>query len=252
MRGLRAAATLLTRVKVGGSVSWPADVAKGAPWFSVVGGAVGCVVAGAYGVAGAVVPAPVAAAVAVAIGVWVTGAFHEDGLADTADALGHRRAREETLRILKDPRLGTYGVTAIVLTMVLRVTALSSLDGGQALAIVTAAHALSRAGTLVLLLGPVVEGDGLAGSSAAVVGGRHVVPAIATASAIGLVTLGSVLVPAAAGVAIVCLLVGRAAWRRIGGVTGDLLGAAQQLGELAVLLIGVAVAEHGWLNVPWW
>ena len=252
MRGLRAAASLLTRVKVGGDVRWPEDIAVGLPWFPVVGGAVGCAVAGVYALGRPVLPPLVAAAVAVGLGAWLTGAFHEDGLADTADAFGHRRHADDTRRILKDPRLGTYGVVSLVLTMLVRVGAVAALDGGAAFAVLTAAHAMSRAGSLVLLTGPVAESDGLGSSSATVVANRHVVAAVGVAAGVGILTVGTVVIPSAAGIAIVCLGVGRLAWRRIGGVTGDVLGAAQQLGELVVLLICVSVIAHGWLHIPWW
>ena len=147
MRGLRAAVAFLTRVPVGSADD---DPGRSVPWFPVVGALVGLVVAGLYAGALQLLPALPAAAIAVAAGVLLTGAFHEDGLADTADALGAWEP-EEARRILKDPTHGTYGVSALVLVLVTRVGALSALGGWAALAVLPAAHALARAASLSML-----------------------------------------------------------------------------------------------------
>ncbi len=244
--------SFLTRVKTGGDVRWPEDIARGVPWFPVVGCAIGLVVAGVYAAGRSILPSFVAAAVAVAVGVWVTGAFHEDGLADTADAFGGRHSSEETHRILKDPTLGTYGMTALALAMMLRVGGLAALDGPAAFALLPAAHALSRAGAIGLLTGPVADTDGLGASYASAISNKQLAVSLGVAGAIGVAAIGSVVVPAGAGVAIACLIVGRLAWRRLGGVTGDVLGAAQQAAEIVVLLVGVAGLRGDWLDIPWW
>lgn len=252
MRGLRAATSFLTRVNVGGELRWPEDIARGVPWFPVVGGAIGLAVAGVYAAGRSILPPFVAATLAVVVGVWATGAFHEDGLADTADAFGGRRPPEETVRIMQDPRLGSYGVLAIVLAMLIRVGSVSALGGAGAFVLLPAAGAMSRAGAITLLAGPVATADGLGAAYASVVSGRHLAIALGVAGAIGIAALGLVVVPASAGVAIACLVVGRLAQRRIGGVTGDVLGAAQQAGEILVLLVGVGVLGQGWVDLPWW
>src|SRR5439155_19707542 len=95
-------------------------------------------------------PPVVASTLTVGLGVGLTGALHEDGLADLADALGGR-SREEALRILRDPAHGTYGVVAIGLSLVLRVGAVAALDRWAGLAVLPAAHALSRSGSVGLL-----------------------------------------------------------------------------------------------------
>ena len=87
------------------------------------------VVAGGYVLLVEVLPGLAAAALAVTLGIVITGALHEDGLADTVDAFGAGGGPEETLRILKDPTHGTYGVIALVLSIVLRVLALAALPG---------------------------------------------------------------------------------------------------------------------------
>ncbi len=217
----------------------------------MVGAFVGFVVAGVYVLAIEVMPSLIASTVAVGVGLLVTGAFHEDGLADTADAFGGARGREETLRILKDPRLGTFGVSALALDIVIRVGAVSALEGADALLLLPAAHALSRAGAVALLAGPVATEAGL-GAAHSVVDAARIFVAVTAALVMGAVALGPVVVPAALGVSLITLLVFRMARRRLGGVTGDLMGCAQQLGEIAVLLVGVAVVQRDWLPLPWW
>lgn len=252
MRDLRAATTFLTRLRVGGDVGSSEDIARGVPWFPVVGAVVGVLVAGVYVAAGEVLPSLVASAVAVGAGVVVTGAFHEDGLADTADAFGGARGREETLRILKDPRLGTFGVAALGLDILIRIGAVAALEGTDALLIVPAAHALSRAGAVALLAGPVATEAGLGASYASAVDTAKIVAAMAAGLAIGAVALGAAVAPSAVGLSLVVFLVARMARTRLGGVTGDVMGCAQQLGEIVVLLVGVAVVQRDWLPIPWW
>ncbi|HYZ93765.1 MAG TPA: adenosylcobinamide-GDP ribazoletransferase [Actinomycetota bacterium] len=250
LTGLRAATTFLTRVDVGGHRS--DDIARGVPWFPVVGGIVGVAAALLYAGAREVLPSFVASSVALAFSVWLTRAFHEDGLADTFDAFGAARSRNDTLRIMKDPRLGTYGVAAFVFSVAIRLGALAAIDATAALAVLPAAHALSRAGAVALLRGSVATDEGLGASYASVVAPSGIWGAMGAGLVIGLVTLGPVAAGAIAAVAVVDLVVARAARARIGGVTGDVLGAAQQLGEIVVLLVGVTSVQRGWLDVPWW
>jgi adenosylcobinamide-GDP ribazoletransferase len=252
MRCLRVAASFLTRVPVGATVETPAVLARSMPWFPVVGGLLGVGLAGIYAGARSILPSFVAACVAVGSGVLLTGAFHEDGLADTADALGGGD-REEARRILKDPVHGTHGVLAIALNVLLRVGALASLDGWTALAILPAAHALSRASPAGLLRWmPPAAGDGLGATYAGAVTKPLVWRALVTGLLIGLASLGAWVVPASLLTGLGAAAVGLLGMRKLGGLTGDVLGAAQQAGEVMVLLLGAAAAANGWPWVPWW
>jgi adenosylcobinamide-GDP ribazoletransferase len=250
MSSLRAAASLMTRLPVGAVRLDRAALAASVAWFPVIGALVGLAVAGVYIGSALLLPTVLAAALAVTVGVVVTGALHEDGLADTADAFAGGWTREERLRILKDPAHGTYGVLAIGLSVVLRVAALSALGVWTALAVVPAAHALSRA-ACALLLGvfPPATADGLGAAYRAQ--RAHVVVAVAIGLAVTVAALGAWAPAAAAAVAAAAWLTGQMALRRIGGVTGDVLGAAQQAGEVAVLVLGAAVV-HGKLPLPLW
>lgn len=253
MSGLRDALALLTRIPVARDEPDGRSSAGVIPWFPVVGAAIGLAVAGTYAAATLVLPPLVSAAMAVATGVVLTGGFHEDGLADTTDAVGGSFDRREALRILRDPRLGTYGVVAVVLSVVIRVAALASLSTTAAAALLPVAHALSRAAAAGVLAAvrPGAE-DGLGARYGRTTTRMDLVPAIGIALILAAVALGpwtAVVVAVAAGAAFV------AGWipiRRLGGITGDVLGAVQQAVEAAVLVAGSALVARGGWSVPWW
>ena len=127
--GFFGAVQFLTRVPV--RRAGAADTATIVVWFPVVGALVGALAGGVAAGLGHLVPTAVAAAVGVLVGVLVTGAFHEDGLADTADAVAGGWTVERRLEILKDPRHGTYGVAALCGSIVLRVVAVAVARAGR-------------------------------------------------------------------------------------------------------------------------
>lgn len=251
VNGFRGALAFLTRVPAA-SPDDGVDVASAVPWFPLVGALVGLLVASVFA-AGRQLVAPLpAAAVAVAAGVLVTGAFHEDGLADTADALGAWDV-EGARRILKDPTHGTFGVCALVISLVARVVALSTIGGWAALAIVPAAHALARTSAILLLgIGPVATDDGLGASYAASVRGVHLVAVAAVGLAVGALAAGLWVGPAFVLAFVAAYVVGSVGARRVGGLTGDILGAAEQIAEIAVFYLGAVVVAQGWSGLPWW
>ncbi|EKX58946.1 Cobalamin synthase [Rhodobacter sp. AKP1] len=234
------ALALLTRLPLPGQ-SLP-DRGAGAAWaWPLAGVAVGGLAALTAAAALALgLPATVAAALALALQALATGAMHEDGLADTADGLWGGWTRERRLEIMKDSRTGSYGVAALVLVGLLRWSALAAaLEGGVTLLV--AAAVLSRVpmvGLMALL--PNARGAGLAQSL-----GRPDRRQAALAAAVGLgVALllagPAALVLAAAGGA-AALALGLVARAKIGGQTGDILGASQQLSEAAVLVAAAAL-----------
>jgi adenosylcobinamide-GDP ribazoletransferase len=227
------------------------ELAGSVPWFPVVGAAVGLVVAGVYAGAGRLLPPLPAAALAVVAGIGLTGAFHEDGLGDTADAFAGHHDRDGTIRILKDPRLGTFGVLAVAASLLLRVAALAALAPGAALAALPAAHALSRAAAVGVMAGfPAAAETGLGASYVSALPRRWALTGVAAGLAVAVALLGVAAVWAAAAVALAAAWLARLATRRIGGVTGDVLGAVQQLGEVAVLLAAVAAVTTGRWQSP--
>jgi adenosylcobinamide-GDP ribazoletransferase len=248
LSNLAAAVSFLTRIPV--RLREEPSMTAAVPWFPVVGAGVGMIVGAIAAGMAELVPMPVAAAVAVLVGVLVTGAFHEDGLADVADAFAGGWTVEQRLRILKDPLHGSYGVAALCGTIVLRIVALASLGPAAAFAGAVAAHTLGR-GAAVGLMGTVrvATAGGLGADYARSLPRRSAVIGVAASVAITAVAAGwwvAVLVAVAAASAAV---VGWLAIRKIGGVTGDVLGAAEQVAECAVLVAVTALAAR---HPLWW
>jgi adenosylcobinamide-GDP ribazoletransferase len=248
VNGFLGAVSFLTRVPTRVGARRPQELAAFVPWFPVVGAGVGLAVAAVYAGASQLLPPLPAASLAVVAGVAVTGAFHEDGLGDTADAFAGGWDRDSTVRILKDPRLGTFGVLAVAASLLLRVVAVAALAPAAALAALPAAHALSRAAAVATMtaLPPAAE-TGLGASYALALSRRRALAGALAGLAIALALLGLPALWAAAAAGLAGFALGRLAVRRIGGVTGDVLGAVQQLGEIMTLLVAVsAVTAGGW------
>lgn len=242
LRAAVAAVSFLTRVPLGRLELTADDVARGAFLFPAVGAGIGALVAlSAEGVAGSLAPF-LAGAVAVALEALLTGAIHLDALADAADGLG-APSRESALEIMRDPTVGTFGAVALVLDVLLKAGAIAMLVAGDALLPVVAAFAVGRAAPLGLGLALPYARPG-SGSGRALTdgpvwpraGGLVLAGAIATA-ALGWNALA--VVGAAAGLTVV---IGLSARRRLGGVTGDVFGAATELVTTAGLLAAVAMA----------
>jgi adenosylcobinamide-GDP ribazoletransferase len=174
--------------------------------------------------------------------VLLTGGLHEDGLADMADGMAYGRDREQKLAIMRDSRIGTYGVCALTLSLMLRVSALAAIarPGAVALALI-AAHAAGRAALPACMrFIPPARSGGLSAAA-----GRPPVPGVAAALLLGVAALGLALgvtraLAALTLAAVAVLMMARLAVRQIGGQTGDVLGATEQLVEIAVLMVAAA------------
>jgi adenosylcobinamide-GDP ribazoletransferase len=212
----------------------------------IVGMGVGLLGAAVYGVAQALhLPPWPAAVLAVAATLIVTGALHEDGLADVADGFGGGATRERKLEIMRDSRIGTFGVCALILSFLLRVGALTNLgDPGLVAAVLIAAHAAGRAPIAAFMrFIPAARTDGMSADA-----GRPSQASAMVAVLLGFVPLMMALGFAAGVVAAVLLAAGFGfmAWlckRQIGGQTGDVLGTLEQIGEIVVLLVAAAAAS---------
>jgi adenosylcobinamide-GDP ribazoletransferase len=247
VNGFLGAVSFLTRVPTGTGARRPEELAASVPWFPVVGAVLGLAVAAVYAGAGELLPPLPAASLAVVAGICLTGAFHEDGLGDTADAFGGHHDRDGTVRILKDPRLGTFGVLAVAASLLLRAGAVAALAPAAALAALPAAHALSRAAAVAAMTALPAAGDtGLGASYVRSLSRRRALAGAAAGLGIALALLGLPALVAAAAAALATLALGRLATRRVGGVTGDVLGAVQQLGEILVLLVAAAATTGNW------
>ncbi|MEQ9259222.1 MAG: adenosylcobinamide-GDP ribazoletransferase [Roseovarius sp.] len=183
-------------------------------------------------------PAPLAALVALGASILLTGALHEDGLADTADGLWGGWTRERRLEIMKDSTLGAYGAVALFLVLSARWAALwmlFELGPTTAAAAILVAACLSRgAMPAVMAALPNARGEGLS-ARVGTVGRPAAGLAVAIACAVALVFSGGAGLGALVWAAGATALLAIAAYRKIGGQTGDILGAVQQVAEVAVL-----------------
>jgi adenosylcobinamide-GDP ribazoletransferase len=251
--GLVNAVTFLTRVPLHARAEGSSMLARSVPWFPVVGAGIGAVIAAVFVLASSILPAIVAAALAVSVGAILTGALHEDGLGDVADAFAGAWTVERRLEILKDPRLGTFGVVALSASFLLRAGAISSLDGWAAVGLIPAAHALSRAtGASLMRRLPVAVEEGLGASYATSVTGLTEATTVAVGLSICAGLIGSWTIPAGLLCALVVLGMGALARAKIGGISGDVLGANQQIAEIAILLLGAAAEHEDWATLTWW
>ncbi|HEU0197786.1 MAG TPA: adenosylcobinamide-GDP ribazoletransferase [Nevskiaceae bacterium] len=237
MRSLLVAIGFLTRIPVPGQVyGEPTSAARSLIWYPLVGALLGAVLLGVYSLL-ADVPALIRAAVALTVWAALTGGLHLDGLADSADAwIGGLGDRQRTLTIMKDPRSGPAGVTAIVLDLLIKFAALASLSHAWALILVLA---LGRAAAAALLLTtPYVRAAGLGAA-------LQDAPRAACWAAIALcvvvcLTTGNLGLRAVVATAIVWLAWRAALLQRLGGCTGDTAGALIEMAEAGALIALVA------------
>jgi adenosylcobinamide-GDP ribazoletransferase len=237
IRSLRAAVSFLTVLPVANADGSPGE-RLGRAYFPAIGALIGLAAGVAWLVMAAVTTPLLGAAVAVAVLALMTGALHLDGLADSIDGLMTHGDAARRLEVMRDPRLGSYGVTAIAVVLLLEVAAIASMSPVRALVGLVIAGALSRLATLaVITFVPYVRPSGL-GVAAWDARHRGLDLALGAASAAVVCALdwrrALVALPlvALAGVSLAAV-----ARRRVGGATGDICGAAAELCQLAVLLV---------------
>ena len=246
-----AAARLLTRVppilrrRLGGveALAAPGPIGRAVRAFPVVGAGIGLAAGIVYLILHAIgLPAAITGVVALAVGALLTGALHEDGLADTADGFGGGDSREQKLELMHDSRIGAYGVLALLLALGAKLGALVDLESiGLVLAGLVCSGAASRAvmPPLMRWLQP-ARNEGL-GASAGRPPGDAVFVGLCLAAVLSLVLLNwsglIAFIIAGLGAYGMALL----ARRQIGGHTGDVLGATQQVADLLFLLTLAAI-----------
>ena len=243
LSGARAALAFLTRIPCGKQPVNEVALHWAPAWFPVVGyflGFVACLVWVGLERAGFMV-ASVAAVASLAL---VTGAFHEDGLADTADALGGAFDREKLFAILKDSRIGSFGATALILVLLLRIAALAKL-GPMAVGGLLLGQTISRTTPVWLMAALPYVTPAQSARSSSFVGGKMIHAAIASAFAVlavGLLVMGKLLPlqPVLLSLVLAVLIAVLCGWRfhvRAGGITGDFLGATHQVTDAAILVV---------------
>ncbi|MDE2238633.1 MAG: adenosylcobinamide-GDP ribazoletransferase [Rhodospirillales bacterium] len=230
----RLAFMLLSRLPMG-RMDAPPPMADAVWAYPLVGLAVGAVSGLVFGLAVWVGLPPLAAALlAVGASAGLTGAMHEDGLADLADGFGGGRDKARKLEIMRDSRIGSYGVVALVLVLGLRVACLAALPAPGMVMRLAAIGALSRALLPVVMLAlPPARDDGLGQAVGSQLALGPALAGLALAGVVALLLLPNL--PVVAVMALVAAGVCALAKRQIGGFTGDVLGSVQVLAESAGL-----------------
>lgn len=238
LAALLTAIQTLTRIPVPSPARAPD--ARMLAWSAVFYPAVGALLGG-FGVSvfellgGRLAPS-VVALIILALWAFLTGALHEDGLADSFDAFGSQISREDILRVLQDSRIGSYGAVALVLATLLRWQGLSLLPPEGLIFGLMASQVLPRAGVVLLAYWAGPATAGLGGGMAAALTAAPVVVTFSLSMAILLPIGGAQLLVPTLGCLFITGLLAIYFRRRLGGVTGDCLGAAEQLQEIVVLL----------------
>jgi adenosylcobinamide-GDP ribazoletransferase len=257
LRACAAAFSFLTRIPASAVIAHDvSDLSAGAVYFPVVGLVVGAAGAIVFGLAAKVWSPTIAVIVSVGFTVWLTGAFHEDALADALDGFGGGWDRAQVLAIMKDSRIGSYALLGVLLVVATKLAALRAIFdaapvrrgfvAGGTIAVARAlivAHVLGRWSSVALLADHeyvrspgVNEREGAGRPFVGAVNRTRLAIATGLALLIAVTALGRGTLLVVVITAVVVWLAGRYFERRIGGITGDALGAANQLVELAVYL----------------
>jgi cobalamin 5'-phosphate synthase/cobalamin synthase len=239
MKSLLASIAFCTRIPIRTEFS-AEDIGRAAMWFPVVGALLGLVSLALARGLNPFLPPLVIAILILAVEALITGALHHDGFADAADGLGGGKSREDCLRIMRDHAIGSYGATALILLLGLKAAAISALITANHFSVYLILASVLGRWNVVLLS----RWLPYARPSEAV--SRH----IGTAEFVWATVLcAAIVLPIARWHGAICwgaaamsaALYGWLCLRKIGGVTGDTLGASEQIGEALVLVLGAAL-----------
>lgn len=235
----------LTRLRIRRIDPFPDDwLPRAAKYMPLVGALIGAITGAILLGCAVFFPAPLPVVIAISASILLTGALHEDGLADTVDAFGGGSSRERCLEIMKDSRIGTYGTLALIMTLALKGTALMQVDPMSAARVLIAGHAGARlAAVLALALLPYAGGETAKVSrTASAMTPAEMLIAIASGAIVTFYVLDISTAAFAAVLAIfAAAIVAWLARRKIGGYTGDVLGAVEQAYETAFIVLAVAM-----------
>lgn len=245
IRLLLTAVQYFTRIRVPAWVGHAPERLTGAVrYFPAIGLIVGASGAAVMWLTAFVLPSPLPAILSTAITLLMTGAIHEDGLADTADGLGGGATRERALEIMKDPRIGVFGALALILMLLLKIATLNLMPLWSAMTALVAAHAFSRFCAVLVIFASRYVGSADRSRSAPVVE-RVTIGDVFVAALFGLPALALCGPRVIVAIVVALVMVGvlsRWCVKKIGGYTGDTLGATQQVAEVGcyVALLGVS------------
>ncbi|MFC7290431.1 adenosylcobinamide-GDP ribazoletransferase [Hirschia litorea] len=236
------AVQFLTRLCLPSAIGFtPARLASAPAYFPLVGLLIGACIAGAYGLLSTVFSTPISILISTGISLALTGAFHEDGLADTFDGIGGGHTKDKSLEIMKDSRLGTYGSCALILALLIKIGALIELGSSLIMPVIIFAHGLSRlSSVLVIASSRYVRNEGTGKPTATGISIFRLIFALGVGSAS--IAIFSIFVSLSVTLfALLGLLIGHVIARmmfekKLGGYTGDTLGAVQQFSEIGIYL----------------
>jgi len=237
----------LTRLPVRLDAAPPDLLAQSPRWYPAAGVVIGVIVGLVQVGAALIWPPLVAAILSTGVGIVLTGALHEDGFADTCDGLGGGRTKEHALDIMRDSRIGSYGALGLILMLAGKIAIVAALPAGAVFWVLIAGHAISRGSMLwvmQVLTYVRTEGAGIAVSRLQPPEGVRVA---GVTCGLAVLPLAFVLPVSAVVLGLVGLVAGHIALRRrfeakLGGYTGDCLGATQQASEIGFLLGCLAFA----------
>lgn len=241
MKYLKQALSLLTILPAGDmAIPESGDTGRAALWFPFIGVLIGFITAVGWGIFKLLVPIFPADVLTLFLWVMLTGALHLDGLADCCDGLLCAAPREKRLKIMADPHIGTFGVAGLIMALGLKFSALYSLPPQSTFFILIFAACLSRWTILLMAKQPLARNEGMAADMAAGLEKRYIIAA-------GIIPM--VLMAAGGWKAVICTVLAlitaigiyTLARKRIGGVTGDVLGLTIEVSEIVILLTYAAL-----------
>lgn len=236
LHDFRVALSFLTRIPI--HHKHEPNIGKAAVWFPVVGIVVGSVVGSVAWICTQFTSPMAASAIAICIGMLITGAFHEDGLADVADAFVGGWSSEDRLRILKDPLHGTYGVAALVGSVAIRIIAFGSINPKNMFVSAIVVHCLARCTALILMLttSPARK-QGLGADYVQSLPRKAAVCSIAIALLFCALLIQVEFVLCFVALALMTAVIRWWSQKKIQGVTGDVLGAMEQVAEITSYVV---------------
>jgi adenosylcobinamide-GDP ribazoletransferase len=250
------AVQFFTRIPITGSLAQWADyspdrLSASARYFSWVGALAGAVAALMWCVLSQTISPMVSAVLVFAATAWITGAFHEDGLADYVDGIGGGHTRERRLAIMKDSRIGSYGALALIIATLVKVFALIDLPAIHGMVALLFGHTFARWSAVIVMANLAYArddaGDDVSGNAKSKPLAKNVGRVEVAIGAIPVVAivlccawyLPTIAVPLAISILVACvaaMLIARQMHAKLGGFTGDALGACEQVCEVAILL----------------
>jgi len=236
MKNLLTAFVLLTTLPLPASKNWQAgDSGRSAVWYSLVGLCIGALVAGSLALLQIYFSHMLSAALALAFWVLLTGGLHLDGLADCFDGMFHASNPERRLQIMKDPHTGAFGVIGLILVLLIKFSALTSLSSMRAVGAILLSASFARWCVLLIWKQPLARPDGLGTDFASGLKAGSII--LGSLIPLGLALwLGETGFLAIGLGLLVTLFILFAAKKNLGGITGDVLGMIVELVEVTVLV----------------